>query len=234
MTTDTSIIIILISTIIPTLLALAVMAMLVTICVCKKILTKQLQEEDYYSVVSPPALPQRNVNNMLRNLKTNPTEYDYIEKNQAKHPAYSMNITVMSDQDIKTNTTEQEVKDSNLDCRHNIDTMQLSSNTAHSTNTFIAPEINSDVNSAYEQGELNPECRDTMQASSNAAYGTNVAIAPEIGCEVNLAYERRDTNAECCDTMLLSSNTAYGTSVAIAPEIGCEENLAYERACHDI
>ena len=141
---DTSTII-LISTIIPTLLALVVMTMLVTICVCKKILTKkqnQFQEEVYYSVVGPPSLPERNANTP-RKLGTHPTEY--IEENQAKNPAYGMNITAMSDQGIRKTTCNQ--RDSNAECH---DTMLLSSNTAYGTNVSVAPEIGCHDNLAYE------------------------------------------------------------------------------------
>ena len=164
---------ILISTIIPTLLALVVVAMSVAICVCKKILTKQnqFQEEDYYSVVGQPALPERDANT-CRKLPTESTE-----ENQATNPAYGMNITVMSDQGIRKTTYEQ--RDLNSECRH-VNTMLLSSNTAYGTNVSIAPEIGCEVNMAYEQRDLNPECHDTTLLSSNTAYGTNVSMAPEI------------------------------------------------------
>ena len=66
----------------------------------------------------------------------------------------------------------------------------LSSNSAYGTNVAIAPEIDCEVNVAYEQRDPNVECRSTMQLSSNPAYGTNVAIAPEIDCEENLAYKQ--------------------------------------------
>ena len=209
--------IILLATLVPALLALVVITMLVAICVCKKILKKkqnQLEQEVYYSVIGPPALPDANV---LRTLGTHPTE-----DNQAKNPAYGMSTTAISDQGIKTNTSEHKLRNLNFDCRTS-DTVQLSSNPAYGTNVSIAPEIGCKENLAYEQRDPNVECRNTVQLSFNSAYGTNVAIAPEIDCEVNTAYEQRDPNAECRDTMLLSS------SMAIALEIDCEENLAYER-----
>ena len=212
--------IILLATIVPTLLALVVLTMLVTVCVCKKILKKQsqFQEEDYYSVVGPPALPERN---MPRKLDTHPTES--TEESQEINPAYAMNIMAMSDQDIRVSACD--LRNSNAECR---DTMLLFSNTAYGTDVSIAPEIDCEEDLAYEQRDSNAECHATMLLSSNAAYSSNVAIAPEIGCEVNLAYEQRDsTNAECHDTMML--NAAYGTNVAIAPEIDCEVNLAYEQ-----
>ena len=172
---DTSTII-LIATLFTTLLALVVLTMLVAICACKKILRKkqnQFQQEVYYSVIGPPTRPKGNAN-MPHNLNTNPA--GSIGGNQATNPAYGMNITTMSDQG---NTSEQKLRDSNLDCCH-IDTMQLSSNPAYGTNVSIAPEIDCEENVAYEQRDPNVECRNrTMQLSSNSAYGTNVAIAPE-------------------------------------------------------
>ena len=128
--------------IIAALLALVVMTTLVTIHVCKKILRKQqnqFQEEDFYSVVGPPLLPER-IANMPRQQNANPTKY--IE---AKNPAYGMNIMAMSDQGIRKSACDQ--RDSNAEYR---DTMQLSSNTAYGTNVAIAPEIDCEVNLAYE------------------------------------------------------------------------------------
>ena len=83
---------ILIATLVSTLLALVVMAMLVVICVCKKILKKkqnQFQQEVYYSVVGPRALPERNAN-VPRKLGTHQTES--TEEKQEENPAYDVNM----------------------------------------------------------------------------------------------------------------------------------------------
>ena len=178
--------VILIATITPTLLALVIMTILVHICLCKKINNKQTrlqaedQQENDYSVVGPPSLPERNVTSTSLKLAIPGTQ-----TTQTETPAHGMNITAITDQEIENISCDQQELNPESD-----DALLLSSNTAYGTNVAIAPEIDCEVNSAYEQGELNPDISDEMQLSSNLAYGTNVAIAPEIDCHENLAYEQ--------------------------------------------
>ena len=177
--------IVLISTIIPALLVLVIMAVLVTICVCKRIKNKQnqLQQEVYYSVVGPraPSVSEQNAD-MSNKQDTHPNES--TEEAQTKNPAHDINITAMSNRRIGKSATAYDQRNLNAEC---YDTILLSSNIAYGTNVSIAPEIDCDINMAYERTDPNAECRNTMQLSSNT---TNVATAPEINCEINLACNK--------------------------------------------